>query len=159
MVSFWGMQQVIGYLVRLKLYPQQRYVGSFKCKGKRQVCMNVRESNAFSNAIDKKEYTINHNFKCSDKCIIDLVTCYKCKMQYVGKTVDEFCLQQNKYKDNNKKYLRKEVCMQQHLFEGFLSEGRSDWVFFDDASIILLIKLILKILQEHYCRRKNFFHK
>ena len=30
MVSFWGTQKVIGYLVRLKLYPQQRYVGSFK---------------------------------------------------------------------------------------------------------------------------------
>ena len=119
MVSFWGTQKVIGYLVRLKLYPQQRYVGSFKCKGKRQVCMNVTESNTFSNATDKKEYTINHNFNYSGKYIIDLLTCYNCQMQYVGKTVDEFCLQWNKYKDNNKKYLKKEACMQQHLFEDF----------------------------------------
>ena len=42
------------------------------------------------------------------------------------------------YKDNNRKYLRKESCMQQHLFEHFSSEGHNS--FLDDVSIILTDK-------------------
>ena len=93
MVSFWGAQKLSSYLVRAKLYPLERSVGSFKCNGKRcQVWINVTESNTFSSSVDKKEYVINHSFNCNDKCIIYLLTCNKCKMQYVVKTVDDFCL-------------------------------------------------------------------
>ena len=42
------------------------------------------------------------------------------------------------YKDNNRKYLRKESCMQQHLFEHFSSEGHKR--FLDDVSIIFIDK-------------------
>ena len=42
------------------------------------------------------------------------------------------------YKDNNRKYLRKESCMQQHLFEHFSSEGHNSFV--DDVSIIFIDK-------------------
>ena len=59
-------------------------------------------------------------------------------MQYVGKTVDDFRLRWNNYKDNNRKYLRKESCMQQHLFEHFSSEGHNS--FLDDVSIIFIDK-------------------
>ena len=38
-------------------------------------------------------------------------------MQYVGKTIDDSRLQWNNYKDNNRKYLTKEACMQQHLLQ------------------------------------------
>ena len=107
-VSFWGALKLSGYLVRAKLYPLERLVGLVKCNGKRcQVCMNVTESNIFSSSVDKEEYFINHSFHCNDKCIIYLLTCNKCKMQYVDKTVDDFCLQWNNYKDNNRKYLSK----------------------------------------------------
>ena len=79
-------------------------------------------------------------------------------MQYVGKTVDEFCLQWNKYKDNNKKYLKKEACMQQHLFEGFWSEGHSGWFFFfDDASIIFINKTDPKDSTRTLLSKQNFF--
>ena len=70
------------------------------------------ETNTFSNSVDKKEYVINHSFPCNDKCIIYLLTCNKCKIQYVGKTVDEFRLRWNNYKDNKRNYLKKEACMQ-----------------------------------------------
>ena len=73
-----------------------------------------------------------------------MLTCNKCKMQYIAKTVDDFRLRWNNYKDNKRKYLRKEPCMQQHLFEHFSSECHSN--FLDDVSLSLLIKLILKIL-------------
>ena len=91
MVSFQERQKLSSYLVRAN--PLERSVGSFKCNGKHcQVCINLTESNTFSSSVDKKEYVINHSFNCNDKCIIYLLTCNKCKMQYVGKTVDEFRL-------------------------------------------------------------------
>ena len=77
--------------------------------------MNVTESNTFSSSVYKKEYVINHSFNCNDKCIIYSLTCNKCKMQYVDEPVDDFCLQWNDYKDNNRNYLRKEASKQQHL--------------------------------------------
>ena len=71
MVSFRGARKLSSYLVRAKLYPLERSVGSFKCNGKRcQVCINVTESNTFSSSVDKKEYVIYHSFNCNDKCII-----------------------------------------------------------------------------------------
>ena len=91
MVSFRGAQKWRSYLLRVKLYPLERLVWSFKCNGKLcQVCINVAENNTFSSSVDKKEYVINHSFKCNDKSIIYLLTCNKCKMQHVGKTVDDF---------------------------------------------------------------------
>ena len=83
----------------------------------------MTETNTLSNSVDKKEYPINHSFHCNDKCIIYLLTCNKCQLQYVGKTVDDF-----NYKDNNRKYLGNEACMQQHLFEYYLSEGHSGFL-------------------------------
>ena len=69
----------------------EKSVASFTCNGKRcQMCINVTESNTFSSSVDKKEYVINHSFNCNDKCIIYLLTSNKCKMQYVGKTVNDF---------------------------------------------------------------------
>ena len=59
-------------------------------------------------------------------------------MQYVGKTVDEFRLRWNNYKDNNRKYFRKESWMHQHLFEHFPREGHNSFV--DDISMIFIDK-------------------
>ena len=73
-------------------------------------------------------------------------------MQYVGKTVNNFCLRWNNYKDNNRKYLRKESCMQQHLSEHFSSEGHNS--FLDEVSIIFIDKTDPKDpnQREHYWR-------
>ena len=57
-------------------------------------------------------------------------------MEYVNKTVDG--LGWNNYKDNNRKYIRKESCMERHLFEHFASEGHNS--FLDDVSIIFIDK-------------------
>ena len=74
-------------------------------------------------------------------------------MQYVSKTVHDFRLRWNSYKDNNKKNLRKEACMQQDLFEHFSSEGHSS-SFLDDLSIIFIDKTNPKDSnkREHYWR-------
>ena len=41
-------------------------------------------------------------------------------------------------KNNNRKYLRKESCMQQHLFQHFPSECHNS--FLDDVSIVFIDK-------------------
>ena len=96
------------------------------------------ESNTFSSSDDKKEFVINHSFHCTGKCIIYLLICNKCTIQYKGKNFDDFRLRWNNCKDNNTKYLKKEACMQQHLFEHFSSEDHSG--FLDDVSIIFTDK-------------------
>ena len=59
---------------------------------------------------------INHNFNRNDKCIICLLTCNKCKMQYLGKIVDAFRLRWNNYKDNIGNTLRKNhICNSTYL--------------------------------------------
>ena len=156
MVSFRKVRKLSSYLVTAILYPLERLVGSFKCNGKRcQVCINVTESNTFSSSVDKKEYVINHSFNCNDKCIIYLLTCNKCKMQYVGKTVDDIRLRWNNYKDNNKKYLRKESYMTQDLLEHFSTKGHNS--FLDDVSVIFIDKTDPKDpkKREHYWTLKT----
>ena len=103
MVSFRSARKVSSYLVRAKVYPLERTVGSFKCKKSRcQVCLNVNETDTFTSTVTKKTYKINHKFDCSDKCLIYLLTCKKCLIQYVGKTVDEFRYRWNNYKSNSR---------------------------------------------------------
>ena len=96
--------------------------------------MNVTGSKTFSSSVDEKAYVINHSFNCNDK--FNLLTCNKCKMQYEGKAGDDFRLRWNNYKDINRKHLKKEVRMQQHLFEHFSTEGHSG--FFNDSFIIFV---------------------
>ena len=45
MISFRGARELRNYLVRTKLYPLERSVGSFKCGGKR--CKRYRNNNIF----------------------------------------------------------------------------------------------------------------
>ena len=138
------------YLVRAKLHPIQISVGSFKCNGKRcQACMSVKdntfcESNTFSSSDDKKEFVINHSFHCNGKCIIYLLICNKCTIQYKGKNFDDFRLRWNNCKDNNTKYLKKEACMQNTYLNTF--QVRITVVFLMTSPLSLLIKLILEIL-------------
>ena len=54
-VSFRGARKVNSYLIRARLYPLERTVGSFKCNKTRcQVCQNVNETDTFSSTVTKK---------------------------------------------------------------------------------------------------------
>ena len=47
-------QPMVSYLVKAKLYPIKRKVGSYKCKGKRcEVCKNVLETDTFTCSNDQ----------------------------------------------------------------------------------------------------------
>ena len=64
-------------------------------------------------------YKINHKFDCMEKCLIYLLTCNKCRKQYVGQTVDTFRYRWNNYRSNSRKHAHGISCMQEHLYEHF----------------------------------------
>ena len=138
-VSFGSARNLKSFLVRSKVYPLDRKVGSEKCNGKRcLVCLNVAETNTFDLFQTKKQYKINHNLNCNDKCLIYLFSCKICCLQYVGPTTDPFRYRWNNYKDNNRKAERRVEHMQADLFKHFASHGHSS--FLEDCTITLIDK-------------------
>ena len=108
-VSFKSIRKLRSYLVRAKLYPLQRTVGSFKCNKPRcEVGINVIETETFTSAATGESFKINHKFNCDDKCLIYLLTCNQCRKQYVGQTVDSFRFRWNNYKCNCHKHAKGE---------------------------------------------------
>ena len=127
------------YLVRSKIYPLERKVGSKKCKGKRcLVCLNVSEADVFQSFQTKEQCKINHQLNCNGKCLIYLLSCKVCGLQYVGSTTDKFRLRWNNYKENNRKAKRGEENMQPLAFEHFSSNDHNG--FLEDCSITLIDK-------------------
>ena len=52
MITFCSDRKVSSYLVRAKLYPLERTIGSCKCYGKRcEVCDNVTETSTFTSIV------------------------------------------------------------------------------------------------------------
>ena len=136
MISFRSARKLSSYLVRAKLYPLERTVGSVQCKGKRcQTCHNVKETETFTSTTTGKTFKINHKLNCNDKCPVYLLTCNICLKQYVGQTVEEFRCKWNNYKSNGHKCQEDGTSMQQHLFEHFSEERHHS--FLEDVSIAM----------------------
>ena len=114
-------------------------MGSSKCGSKRfQVYLNVSETDTFESFQTKRQCKINHHLDCNDKCLIYLLSCKTCGLQYVSSTSDRFRLRWNNYKGNDRKALRREEHMQPELFEHFHSEEHNG--FLQDFSITLIDK-------------------
>ena len=115
-------------------------MGSSKCGSNRcQVYLKVSETDIFESFQTKRQYKINRNLNCNDKCLIYLLSCKICGLQYVGSTTDRFRLRWNNYKDNDRKAQRGEEHMQPELFQNFHSEGHNR--FLPDCSITLINKI------------------
>ena len=138
-VSLRSARSLKSFLVRSKLYTLDRKVGSAKCNGKRcQACLNINETDPFGSFQTKQTYKINHHLNCNDKCLIDLLSCNVCGLQYVGPTTDKFRLRWNSYKENDRKALRDEEHMQPELFEHLAADSHN--CFLTDCSITLIDK-------------------
>ena len=112
MISFCSARKMSSYLVRAKLYPEERTKGSFKCGGKRcEVCLNVNETSTSARTVLGETYIINHKFNCIDKCLVYLLTCNYCKKQYMGQIINEFCFKWENYKSNCRKHQRAETTL------------------------------------------------
>ena len=139
MASFRSARKISSYLVRAKLYPLERRVGSFKCWGRRsQVCLNVTETETFTSTSTNQTYKINHEFNCNESSLIYLLTCKICRKQYVGQTVDIFRSRWNISKSNDRKYLVGNLLMQEHIFEHFNGEGHTG--FLENVSVTFIDK-------------------
>ena len=122
MVSYRSSRKLSSYLVRAKLYPIDRIVGSEGCGKKRcEVRVNVCETDTFTSTVTGETFKINHRLNCDDKCLIYLFTCEYCGKPYVGETTGEFRFRWNNYRCNDRKYTRNEDCFQEHLFRHFHS--------------------------------------
>ena len=139
MITFKSARKLSSYIVRAKLYPLERFVGSKKCNGNRcDVCLNVNETDTFTRTVTNLSYKINHQFNCSEKCLVYLLTCKTCSIQYVGQTTNCFRFRWNNYKCNERKFQGKEPCMQEHLFKHFSLPNHNG--FLEDADITFIDK-------------------
>ena len=144
MISFRSARKLSSYLVRAQLYPIHRTAESFKCTKKHcEVCKHVNITDSFTSLVTQNMYKINHNLNCDNKCLIYLLTCKQCQKQYIGETTDAFHKRWNNYKNNARKFLRGESCMQQHSFEHFQSPGHTG--FIEDVCVTLIDKTNLFI--------------
>ena len=139
MVSFRGARKFKCYLVRAKLYPLEKVVGSTKRdKSRCQVCNNISETATFESSSNGTKYHVNHKLNCDDKCLIYLITCKGFKIQYVGQTTEKFRLRGNNYKNCFRKTQRGEVVPQQSFHNHFLREDHNGLLA--DAEITLIDK-------------------
>ena len=73
---FRSARKISSYFIRAKLYPLERLVGSFKCRGRRcQDCLNVTETETFTAASATQNYKIKHEFNGKESAFIYLLTC------------------------------------------------------------------------------------
>ena len=73
-----------------------------------------------------------------EKCLIYLLTCNKCRKQYVGQIVDTFRYRWNNYRSNSRKHAHGISCMEEHLYERFCDSEHSG--FLNDVSMIFIDK-------------------
>ena len=140
MVSCISARRITNYLVRAKIYPLERFAGSRQCKKRKcEVWTNVTETDTSSSTVTEEIFQINHELNCNNKCLVYLLNCKVCKKQYIGETADAFRLRWNNYKDNDRKFQRNEICMQQHFYVHVYSEGHNR--FLGNISISLIYKI------------------
>ena len=67
LISFRSARKLCSYLVRTKLYPLHRKVGSKKCaKNHFEVCDYVTDTDTFTGIVTGESFKINHQLSCDD---------------------------------------------------------------------------------------------
>ena len=92
----------------------------------------------FSSTVTGPTFKIQRSLNCDGKCLIYFVTCKQCYKQYMGETTDHLRNRSNNYKDNARKFDKKEFYMQEHLYKHFWSEG--DKGFLKEVSVPFIDK-------------------
>ena len=114
-----------------------------KCgKWRYEVCYDVTDTSTFSGTVTGDTFKINHSLNCDDTCFIYLMTSKQCNKQYTGETTDLFRSRWNSYKDNTRKFDRKESCLQDtyaNIFRGRVT--KASWM---RRQLDVLLKLMKK---------------
>lgn len=139
-VSFRSVKTLRSKLVRAKVYPVSRSVGSKGCGSKRcDVCKNMVDRDTFSSTIYQTEYRVNHKFDCNSKCVVYLISCKVCGIQYVGQTcTDKFRKRWNNYVTCQRKAASGGKPPQNSFHQHFLQNGHNGLV--QDAEITIIDK-------------------
>ena len=77
--------------------------GCFKCKKCKVSCPVMAEGKHFSSTNTGKTYPIKHFLDCNSELVIYLVTCKKCRGQYVGKSKTVFKIRHSNHKQEIKR--------------------------------------------------------
>ena len=126
------------YLVRWKIYPLERKVVSETCKNKRcLVCFNFSETGIFQSFQTKEQYKTNYQLNWNDKCLIYILSCKECGLQYVGSTADKFRMWNN-YKENSWKAKKRRGTYAGTCFWAFSPNDHQS--FLEDFSITFIDK-------------------
>ena len=83
----------------------------------------MQETGTFQSFVIKEVYKINHHFHCDSKCVIYLISCKVCGLQYVGSTVDRFRLRWNNYECSQGIASAGGTPKQNYFHQHFLSEN------------------------------------
>ena len=125
------------------------------CQGKCcEVCTFLDEKNTFTNKEGSDTYKIKEvlHLDCNSDNVVYLITCKKCKKQYVGSCITRFRTRFNNYRSCHRKFCRDHSVIQVsfHVHAHFMLDGHCG---IDDSEIILIVKGRNK--QE--TRKKSFF--
>ena len=128
-------------LVRAKVPVEKETHGkSCGCQGKRcEVCTFLEEKNSFTNKEGSDTYKIREglHLDCNPENVIYLITCTKCKNQYVGSCITRFRTCFNNYRNCHRKFCRGHSVIQVSLNAHFVLDGHCG---IDDWEIILIYK-------------------
>ena len=64
--------------------------GCFKCNHCKVSCPKMKETKTFSSTNTKKIYKIRDHMDCDSTFVVYLITCNRCRGQYIGKSVTSF---------------------------------------------------------------------
>ena len=144
MVAFRKPKSLSEYLVRASFRSgsKDEVKGTSKCNSNRcRICNFLCLGRVFRNNRTGKEFSINYDLNCNSRNVIYLITCSKCKIQYVGSTTTAFRTRFNNHKsrvnahvnlssENKKKddVLYQHFHSQGHLGLEHMSVQLIDWV-------------------------------
>ena len=140
-VSFKRAKSLKDLLVRAKVpMEKEKYGKSCGCQRKRcEVCTFLEEKNTFTNKEGSNTYKIRESLhlNCNSENVIYLITCTKCKKQYVGSCITRFCTCLNNYCSCHRKFCRGHSVIQISFHAHFMLEGHCG---IDSWEIILIDK-------------------
>ena len=109
-VSFHRPKNLKDHLVRAKLRGPVEYPGPKSMqpcdKLRCQICRYVPGPNTFQDSSFKHTYFINYKFDCDSSAVIYLLICKRCKMSYVGSTINSFRSQFDNHESSLNRYER-----------------------------------------------------
>ena len=83
--------------------------GSGGCGKKRcQGCLNIESTKSFANRDGSRAYEIRKGpLTCDTPCVVYLLQCRTCRIQYVGSTETRFRLRYNNYKSAHRSFIKR----------------------------------------------------